>query len=154
MNKQPTQKDHFPHYFNPLELYDTLDWAGPLPDYTFFEPKRTTLEDYQEMVKQFKGKTWNFLEVSQSYIKSDVQALHQILISFFGTLNQQFPINPLQSLTVPGIAFTTWKTVQLPELHRQGLAVYDLSQSFDALFREAYLGGIVDVYHPPLPLLN
>jgi hypothetical protein len=48
------------------------------------------------------------------------------------------------------VAFTTWKTVQLPFLHKDNLKVYDLSRTSDGLFREAYLGGIVDVYKPHL----
>lgn len=70
--------------------------------------------------------------------------------SFFRALREKFPINPLASLSAPGIAFTTWKTEQLPKLNSQGLKVYDFSQSYDPVFREAYLGGIVDVYKPHL----
>src|SRR4051812_24791605 len=40
--KVETQKEHFPHYFNPLELHGDLNWSGPLPDYKYFEPKRTS----------------------------------------------------------------------------------------------------------------
>jgi hypothetical protein len=49
---------------------------------------------------------------------------------------------PLGWLTRP------WKTEQLPKLHRDNLQVYDLSRASDPIFREAYLGGIVDVYRP------
>jgi len=101
------------------------------------------------MVREFKGKEWNFLEVSKTYIQGDVIALYQILTKFFAGLKNLFPINPLQNLSAPGLAFTTWKTVQLPKLHSQGLVVYDLSKTYDPLFREGYLGGIVDVYLGP-----
>ena len=53
--KVETQKDHFPHYFNPLELHGELDWSGDIPEYKYFEPKRTSPEEYREMVQQFKG---------------------------------------------------------------------------------------------------
>src|ERR1043165_4138767 len=102
------------------------------------------------MELEFKDKSWNFLEVSKTYIKGDVQALYQILVSYFEGIQSKFPIDPIQSLSVPGIAFTTWKTVQLPKLHVDNLQVYDLSKSSNPLFREAYLGGIVDVYRPHL----
>lgn len=146
-----TQKDHFPHYFNPLELYGKLDWTGPLPEYKYFEPKRTNSSDYQEMVDIFKDKPWNFLEVSRQYIKGDIIALHQILLTYFKGLNETFPINPIRNLSVPGIAFTTWKTVQLPKLiEQEGHKVYDLSRTSGNMFRDAYQGGIVDVYKPHL----
>ena len=148
--KVEAQMNPFPHYFNPLELKGELDWTGGLPAYEYFEPKRTSPNEYQEMVQEFKGKELNFLEVSQTYIQGDVIALYQILTNFFAGLKNLFPINPLQSLSAPGLAFTTWKTVQLPKLHSQGLAVYDLFKTYDPLFREANLGGIIDVYLPRL----
>src|SRR2546423_1447152 len=77
-------------------------------------------------------------------------ALHQILVSIFQSIVAHFPINPLKKISAPGIAFTTWKTVQLPKLHKEGVKVYDLSQSSDHFFRGAYHGGIVDVYRPHL----
>ena|SRR5947209_3091816 len=77
-------------------------------------PKEPIPQEYQEMVQLFAKKTWNFLEVSRQYILGDVIALHQTLTSFFTGLNSKFPIDPLKSLSIPGIAFTTWKTVQLP----------------------------------------
>lgn len=58
--------------------------------------------------------------MSRSYIQGDVTALYQILISFFTGLKQQFPINPIANLSAPGIAFTVWKTNQLPKLHQEG----------------------------------
>jgi len=60
------------------------------------------------MELEFKDKSWNFLEVSKTYIKGDVQALYQILVSYFEGIQSKFPIDPIQSLSVPGIAFTTW----------------------------------------------
>src|SRR6266498_3626142 len=106
--KIETQKDHFPHYFNPLELYGKLDWEGDLPEYKYFEPKRTSPTQYQEMIEEFPQNAWNFLEVSRKYIKGDVVALYEILIKFFKELKAHFPINPLQNISIPGIAFTTW----------------------------------------------
>ena len=57
--KVETQKDHFPHYFNPIELHGTLDWSGPLPKYNFFESKRTSIIEYNELVKVFKNKPFS-----------------------------------------------------------------------------------------------
>jgi len=109
-----TQKDHFPHYFLLNgDVSKTLLYAGPLPAYEFFEPKRTTLEDYADMVKEFKEKDWKYLEVSKKYILGDVKAQYQIIIKYFNTLRDTFPINPLGLLSAPGTAFKIWRTVQL-----------------------------------------
>nr|YP_008474718.1 truncated DNA polymerase [Glomus cerebriforme]AGJ98100.1 truncated DNA polymerase [Glomus cerebriforme] len=146
----PTQKDHFPHYFLlDGDISQTLTYSGPIPAYEYFEPKRTSKEDYEEMVEQFKG-GWNYLEVSREYILGDVLAQYQIIIKFFQTLREAFPINPTRLLSAPGTAFKIWKTVQLPLLNNDLLKVYDLSRSLDTKFRGAYLGGIVDVYRPHL----
>jgi len=148
--KVETQKDHFPHYFNPLELYGKLDWVGVLPDYLYFEPKRTSQADYADMVNEFKNRPWSFLEVSKSYILGDVKALYQILVKFFTTLVSLFPICPLSALSAPSVGFKTWRTVQLPLLNKEGLKVYDLSRNLESTFRKGYCGGIVDVYKPHL----
>lgn len=148
--KVETQKDHFPHYFNPLELYGYLNWEGVLPTYDYFEPKRTSYSDYKEMQLEFKDRPWNFLEVSRNYIRGDCIALFQILIKFFNTLISKFPINPLGALSIPALAFKTWRTVQLPLLNKDGYKVFDLARTLDSKLRGAYLGGIVDVYKPHL----
>jgi DNA polymerase type B, organellar and viral len=145
-----TQKDHFPHYFFLGNLETTLKYTGSLPEYKNFEPKRTSQADYFEMVQEFKGKTWSFLEVSKNYIEGDVKALYQVLLSFFEALDKEFPVNPMTALSAPSLAFRIWRTVQLPLLNKDGLKVYDLARTLDSKFREAYLGGIVDVYKPHL----
>jgi hypothetical protein len=148
--KVETQKDHFPHYFYLGNAPDTLNYVGSIPEYRFFEPKRTSQVDYGEMVKEFATKPWNFLLVSKSYILGDVKALFQILLQFFTTLVSKFPINPLAVLSAPSAAFKIWRTVQLPKLNEESLKVYDLSRNLDSTFRKAYCGGIVDVYRPHL----
>ena len=146
--KVETQKGHFPHYFLVEgDVAKTLAYIGPLPDYQYFEPKRTSRGEWEEMKALFTN-NWSFLKVSESYILGDVKALYQILVRYFNALREGFPINPLKNLSVPGIAFTTWRTVQLPLLNKEGLKVYDLSRTLDAKFRATYLGGIVDVYRP------
>lgn len=147
----PTQKDHFPHYFLVEgDVGKTLNYVGTLPEYPYFEPKRTSKADYDEMLEVFKTKPWSFLEVSREYIKGDVLAQYQIIVKFFSELRSKFPINPMDLLSAPGTAFKIWKTVQLPLLNEDKFKVYDLSRSLDPKFRGAYLGGIVDVYRPHL----
>jgi hypothetical protein len=143
------QKKHFPHYFNPLEQIGSMDYVGPIPAYEFFEPKRTTLEDWEKMAAHY-GDTWSFMEVARDYLHSDCVCLHQVLVAFFKELNTQFSLNPIQNLSIPGVAFKAWKQHQLPLLHSDKLQVYDLSKSLDSIFRGAYHGGIVDVYRPHL----
>lgn len=144
-----TQKDHFPHYFWDGSIQATLKYVGVLPPYETFEPKRTSIIDYQELMEQFKNREWNFLKVSRQYIIGDVKALYQILIAFFEAIVSKFPINPLSVLSAPSTAFKIWRTVQLPILNKE-FKVYDLSRSLDSTLREAYCGGIVDVYRPHL----
>lgn len=106
-----TQKDHFPHYFLVEgNVAKTLNYVGPLPDYEYFEPKRTSQADYADILEQYKDKEWSFLKVSEQYILGDVKAQYQIIVKYFNTLREPFPINPLKNISAPGIAFTTWRT--------------------------------------------
>jgi hypothetical protein len=79
-----------------------------------------------------------------------VKSQYQILIKYFNTLRDNFPINPLGLLSAPGTAFKILRTVQLPLLNKDLIKNYDLSRSLDPKFRGAYCGGIVDVYRPHL----
>jgi hypothetical protein len=146
--KVETQKEHFPHYFFLNDLKSTMNYIGPIPPYSCFEPKRTSEIEYQAMLEEFKN-GWNFLVISKKYILGDVKALYQILIAFFQAIASKFPINPITVLSAPSTAFKIWRTVQLPILNREGLKVMDFSyKNQDSQLRESYLGGIVDVYRP------
>jgi hypothetical protein len=61
-------KSHFPHYFLLDTIEATLNYVGTIPEYRFFERKRTSLTDYQEMKEEFSTKPWNFIKVSKAYI--------------------------------------------------------------------------------------
>jgi len=92
--QEPTQKSHFPHYFFLNgDVAQTLSYTGPLPAYEFFEPKRTSRDDYADMVQEFKGKDWNYLDISRKYILGDVKAQYQILMKYFNTLRDSYPYN-------------------------------------------------------------
>jgi hypothetical protein len=62
----PTQKDHFHHHFLVNgDIAKTLTYVGPLPEYRFFEPKRTSRADYDEMFELYRNGDWNYLKVSE-----------------------------------------------------------------------------------------
>lgn len=148
--KVETQKEHFPHYFYNNNLISTINFIGSLPPYSCFEPKRTSLAEYEALAQQFKD-NWSFLEVSKTYILGDVKALYQIMIAFFEAIISKFPIDPLSIVSAPSAAFKIWRTIQLPKLNGELLKVYDFShKEIDTKLRESYLGGIVDVYRPYL----
>jgi hypothetical protein len=66
--KVETLKEHFPHYFDLNNIKDTLLYNGAIPPYEEFEPKRTSIKDYEEMVELFQTKSWSFLEVSNNIL--------------------------------------------------------------------------------------
>ena len=137
-------KGHSPHYFNPMEQgYPNLDYVGAVPDYQYFEPKRTSYSEWQELVVQYPEGNWSWLDNELKYLHSDCVALHQVLVKFFSGIQTEFVLNPLSNCTLPGLAFKTWRAHHLPA---NNLQIPDLSQSLDPLFRERYYGGIVDVY--------
>jgi len=140
-----TQKDHFPHYFWKDCIERTLSYFGPIPAYEYFEPKRTSLKDYEEMKALFSNNNWSFLGVSKKYIMGDCIALYQVLVKYFETVQSKFPIDPLKIFSAPSASFRIWRTQQLPLLKNEGLKVYDLSHNLDSELRDSYCGGIVEV---------
>jgi hypothetical protein len=87
--KVEQQKEHFPHYFNPLELHHKLDYIG----IRFFDfdsillililnlyvPALMIIRNWKNY-SLIKSGVSLFEEVSRSYIKGDVVSLHQILV--------------------------------------------------------------------------
>jgi len=58
-------KGHSPHYFNPMEHgYPNLDYIGPVPAYQYFEPKRTSLAEYQQITEYCVGGSTNFSKLA------------------------------------------------------------------------------------------
>lgn len=53
-------KDHFPHYFHPIEETGRIDYIGPFPPYSKYEPKRTS---YKIMKKWLESKVEGFTDV-------------------------------------------------------------------------------------------
>ena len=47
------------------DIAKTLTYVGPLPEYRFFEPKRTSRADYDEMFELYRNGDWNYLKVSE-----------------------------------------------------------------------------------------
>ena len=43
-------------------------------------------------------------KLSKNYIKGDCVALYQVLLRFFSTINEEFPMNPLNSVSAPSPA--------------------------------------------------
>ena len=150
MGNRNSERSRGPHYFWNNCIEHTLGYVGDIPAYKYFEPKRTSQADYEEMVKEFKNRGWSFLNISRQYILGDCMALFEILLKYFNTLVSKFPINPLRVFSAPSTAFRIWRTSQLPILNKDSLKIYDLSQNLDPELREGYCGGIVDVYRPHL----
>jgi hypothetical protein len=141
-------KDHFPHYFLLDSLESTMAYVGP--PYEFFEPKRTSPADWEEMAANF-GNNWSLMELARKFLHLDCVVLYQVLVQFFRELYGQFKLNPIANLSIPGVGFKAWKQHQLPLLEKEeGLKVHDLSKSLGNHFRGGYHGGIVDVYRPYL----
>ncbi|CAI2189173.1 6142_t:CDS:2 [Funneliformis geosporum] len=140
-----TQKDHFPHYFNPIDHGGSIYYRGPFPAYKFFEPKRTSLAEWEAMA-QASGEQWDFMEQAKKYLRADCEALYQVLVKFFTEISSSFHLNPIQNLSITGVSFRAWKQKMLPKIVE---GVRDLSRQVDP-FRVAYHGGIVEVYRPHL----
>jgi len=146
--KLPSTKEHFPHYFDVINVQHDANYVGPWPEYSAFEPKRTSIQDYNNLIKE--NPVFDFMAHTIKYLTLDVVLLHQILSKFLVELKNEFKIDARKNLSIPGVAFKAWKIHQLPILlnSAKNAEVYDFSEKYDSFFRNAYLGGIVDVYKP------
>jgi hypothetical protein len=69
-------KGHSPHYFNPMEHgYPDLNYVGPVPEYKYFEPKRTSLAEYKEIVAAYPNNDWDWMANELKYLHSDCVSL-------------------------------------------------------------------------------
>jgi len=145
-----TKKTHFPHYFDPRQFTTdgSMNYVGSLPGYEYFEPKRTTISDYNDLVKEQNGKEWSYIETLRDYQKVDCKALHQIIIKFLNESYTLFGMDATRVLSAPGLAFRMWRAYMNPDLYNSQKAVFDLPKNISDLIREGYYGGHVDVYKP------
>lgn len=127
-------KGNFPFNFS------NIFYAGVLPAYESWVGINKKV--YNNLLGEFKNKTWNFKDEAIKYCKLDCKCLHEILVEFNKLIFNEFKVNIHKSLTLPSLAMRIYKSQFMPQntIYQLGTAESDI--------RESYTGGAVDVYIP------
>lgn len=135
-------KDIFPYSFVNQRNIE-LTYEGIIPDYTYFDNSKVTLEDYINYKNRFNFKQWSLKEETIAYCLQDVKTLHQIIDQFNHHIFNLFRINLLKYPTLSSLALAIFRTHflgsnQIPII--SGTIFNDI--------KKAYTGGSVDVIKP------
>ena len=129
-----------PKGYFPFKLVDIF-YTGMLPKFEYWTG--IDLGIYESLVSENKDKIWSFKDNAVKYCKLDCACLHEILIKFNELIFSEFKIDAHKSLTLPSLAMRIYKANYMPKD-----TIYQLLGPIEALIRESYSGGAVDVYIP------
>jgi hypothetical protein len=134
-----THKSIFPYLFN------DINYNGEVPDFKYFS--NITLSQYIIYFWSFIGKHWSFKDEAIKYCIIDCISLHEILTKFSILFFNKFKLNIKNALTLPSLAFKTWRTNYLIETNPEYM-IHNISGLVDDFIRSGYTGGAVDMYIP------
>lgn len=137
----------FPLKFLNQEVLD-WDYKGPVPSLKyFFTPDTLNVKEYNNFINKYdkyksRFKVWNMKSELVNYCENDVKALYFVIIEFFTYMHKEFKVNASKYPTTPSLAFAAW---------RVGFLEHDVPCVTGTVYsdiKNAYYGGIVDVYKP------
>jgi hypothetical protein len=122
-------------------LLSDINYTGVFPQFEHWTD--ISLNEYESLALENKGKFWSFKLESIKYCKLDCQCLHELLTKFNELIFSNFKINIHKTLTLPSLAMRIFKSnfMKKDTIYQiLGKPFYNISQS--------YTGGAVDVYIP------
>ena len=128
-------KGYFPFNFT------NVFYAGMLPAYECW--KDISKKVYNNLLEEYKGKSWNFELEAIKYCKLDCKCLFEILVQFNNLIFNNFNVNIHKSLTLPSLAMRIYKSQFMPKNQ-----IYQIGGAVERDIRQSYTGGAVDVYIP------
>ena len=138
-------KDIFPYSFvNQRDI--ELSYEGIIPDYTYFDRTKVTLEDYVQYKNRFIIKKWSLKDETLAYCEQDVKTLYQIIDKFNKQIFDLLRIDLLKYPTLSSLALGIFRTKFLPKEGDSQIPIIS-GQIFDDI-KKSYTGGSVDVIKP------
>lgn len=101
------------------------------------------VESYNKYAMSFKGKIWNLKSELIAYCEQDVVALYNVIIKYTKNTFEDVGINSYKYPTISSNAFATFRKKFMKE---ENIPVISGGMYQD--IKQAYYGGIVDVYRP------
>ena len=117
---------------------NTLNYKGNKPNISFFE--NITLNEY----KKIKDKDWNLKSNCLEYLTKDLKGLFEVINEFSRLIYIHFNIQMVDYLTITSLALNIfkknyYKIQKIPSINKIYLFNF---------IKEAYIGGITEVYKP------
>lgn len=131
------EKSYFPYTFTTKER---LDYIGPVPEYSYF--KDLGLKEYNIILSNIK--LWNLKRETLLYLEKDIISLHQIILEFSNKMYNNLQVDITKRPTIASIALQVYRTKFLSPNSNIPLTLGNLYKDI----KQAYFGGIVDVYKP------
>jgi len=109
-------KSFFPHAFVNA---DTLDYVGPIPDRSFYEPDKMSVTDRlefdtfyeQQLVEYNDDNHWNLKQVMEKYCRADVWVLAKCVLKFRDMFMSITSIDPFAyDVTIAGACLRVFMT--------------------------------------------
>jgi hypothetical protein len=89
-------------------LFNDVNYKGSVPKIEYF--KDITIDNYNEYLKVWLNKEWNFKKEAISYCKLDCISLYQVLFNFNRLIFDKIKINISKYPTIPSLAFAIYRT--------------------------------------------
>lgn len=106
------------------------------------KPSQELWGDISDLVYNKIPDNWNAKEETDKYLKNDCQLLYNIQQVIFKEINHQENVNPIKSFTLPSLANNVFCTNYLED------EIVNIDQNIDKIIRQAYFGGVNEVYKP------
>jgi hypothetical protein len=161
-------KGIFPYHFvNP----STLNYRGAVPDYSFFEVEKASYSEYINYKKDISSHygVWDLWEQTGRYLKADLLALYQVMSSARRLVYEQYNVDICTVLSASSLSFKIYRSKFMAQIpldiidNRENYS-YDEWVRIIAKYtpkipiitkprlanelRQAYYGGLVDVFIP------
>lgn len=110
MKIKDPEKHYFPHSMRNKQGPDGMDYDGPVPPISAFEPLKLSDKGAVESLKAWhtdqveKKRHWNLRKINQEYCFQDVKLLGEAWLKYRQEILDQVQIDPTLSPTVPSLA--------------------------------------------------
>jgi len=136
---QNERKGIFPYYIK------DINYIGEYPEYKFFDNFKVSLEEYQEEVKIFQNKKWNFKTEAIEYCLKDSNLLFKIINRFNEFIFDKYGFNINKYPTIPSLAFAIFKGKYLKEGE-----IPVITGKIKKCIQQSYTGGSTDMFIPSI----
>lgn len=129
-----TIKTQFPYKF---AIQDHLTYEGSMPSINYYE--NITESQYNDMFIKY----WSFKDETIKYLKNDLYSLHEILVAANKRVFKDYNVNIRESITISGLALH----IYLKDFYNNNIPNINKLSIYKDI-KEAYYGGITEVYKP------